>query len=64
MLTLSGLNKPQTGFGILRKDMKMAKEYPLVIEEMSIDDKGYFLKTCKGIKFRIIRCQGDCKEND
>lgn len=52
------------GFGTLRKDMKMAKEYPLVIEEMSIDDKGYFLKTCKGIKFRIIRCQGDCKEND
>jgi hypothetical protein len=39
----------------------MPKEYPFVIEEMTIDENGYYLVTCQGNKFRIIRCKGECK---
>jgi hypothetical protein len=39
----------------------MAKEYPIVMEELVIDDKGYYLITCEGTKFRLVRCKGDCK---
>ena len=39
----------------------MPKEYPIVMEQLTIDDKGYYLITCEGTKFRLVKCKGDCK---
>jgi hypothetical protein len=44
-----------------RRVLPYPKEYPLVIEEMTIDENGYYLMTCQGTKFRIIKCKGECK---
>jgi hypothetical protein len=47
------------GVGSLRKTMK--REYPIVYEEMGIDDHGYYIITCYGSKFRLVKCKPVCE---
>jgi hypothetical protein len=37
------------------------KTYPLVFEEMGIDEQGYYLITCKGTRFRLVKCKPVCE---
>ena len=41
--------------------MKMVKEYPIVIEEMGIDEQGYYVVSCAGNRFRLVRCKPVCE---